>query len=61
MTGKSCWNEFQCLDAKPTGGEKGTGLGLAITKRILDAHNGKIEIESSQDGGTIFRFYLQME
>ena len=36
---------------------KGTGLGLAITKRMIEAHNGKIELET-YPGGTIFEVYL---
>lgn len=32
---------------------EGTGLGLTIVHRILDAHNGHIEVESS-DSGTTF-------
>ncbi len=30
----------------------GTGLGLAIVNRIVDAHNGHLKIESSQEAGT---------
>lgn len=30
---------------------KGTGLGLAITKRIIEAHHGRIQIERSELGG----------
>lgn len=37
--------------------QSGTGLGLAIVKRIIDAHNGKIEIETFP-GGTIFYIFL---
>ncbi len=58
---KKLFSEFQCIEAKPTAGEKGTGLGLTITKKILDAHNGKIEIKSEPDKGSTFRFYLPMK
>lgn len=37
---------------------KGTGLGLAVSKRIIDEHNGKIEVESTPGVGTIFTVKL---
>jgi PAS domain S-box-containing protein len=40
-----------------TKGQEGTGLGLAITRRIVMAHNGKIECESFP-GGTLFKIHL---
>jgi signal transduction histidine kinase len=35
----------------------GTGLGLAIVKKIVDEHNGTVEVESSDQGAT-FRILL---
>ncbi len=40
-----------------TGSDHGTGLGLAITQRIINAHKGKIEVDSFA-GGTIFKIFL---
>lgn len=36
----------------------GTGLGLAISKRIIEAHNGSINILSAEQGNTIFKITL---
>jgi signal transduction histidine kinase len=37
----------------------GVGLGLAIVKKIVDLHNGKIEVLSKVDVGTTFTITLQ--
>jgi PAS domain S-box-containing protein len=39
---------------------KGTGLGLAITYRIIDAHGGRISVESKVGDGTRFLIYLPL-
>ncbi len=37
---------------------EGTGLGLALTRRLIDANNGKIEVESKIGHGSTFRIVL---
>ena len=36
----------------------GTGLGLAIVRKIVDAHDGRIDVSSTPDTGTRFRVTL---
>jgi signal transduction histidine kinase len=42
------WSPFQ------TSKEAGTGLGLAITRKIVEAHGGSIEVNSSPGKGAEF-------
>jgi PAS domain S-box-containing protein len=39
----------------------GTGLGLAITHRIIQEHNGLIEVESEMDKGSIFKVFIPLK
>jgi two-component system sensor histidine kinase VicK len=39
---------------------RGSGLGLAIAKGIIEAHSGKIWVESEEGKGATFKFCLPM-
>jgi len=39
---------------------QGSGLGLAIVRKIVDAHDGRIDLTSSPEHGTCFRVTLPM-
>jgi signal transduction histidine kinase len=41
-----------------TKGSEGTGIGLMITKKIIDEHNGMIEVESKKGSGS--KFFLKL-
>jgi signal transduction histidine kinase len=40
---------------------QGSGLGLAIVRKIIDAHDGRIDIGGRQGGGTTFRVTLPVK
>ena len=52
------FERFFQADGRKTGRRKGTGLGLAICRGIVEAHQGKIWVDSRVEKGTKFSFSL---
>jgi two-component system phosphate regulon sensor histidine kinase PhoR len=50
------FERFYKADRARTG--RGSGIGLAIVKHVVEAHSGKIRVESEQGQGSTFTFSL---
>jgi len=55
------FQKYQQSTSGKTSEHKGTGLGLVISKMIVEAHGGKIWVESEEGKGTTFVFTLPVE
>ncbi len=50
------FQKFSRLSTKPTGGEKSTGLGLIIARQLIEAHGGRLGVDSEPGRGATFWF-----
>ena len=55
---KKIFDRFYQADTSLARRAEGTGLGLSIVKFIVDAHKGKIDVESKSGKGSIFTVTL---
>ncbi|RQV99368.1 hypothetical protein EH221_00250 [bacterium] len=55
---KKLFHPFSGAVSRKTGGEKSTGLGLVISKKIIEAHQGIIQVESKIGEGSLVTVIL---
>jgi signal transduction histidine kinase len=55
---QAVFDDYTTLSARPTGGENSTGLGMAITRRVVEAHQGEVGVESHPGAGSTFWFSI---
>ena len=55
---KRVFLEFEQLDSSYVRQQEGTGLGLALSQRLVEAHGGRIWVESKVGKGSTFTFVL---
>lgn len=55
---RAIFRPFYQADQRLSRTREGCGLGLSIVQQIVDAHRGKVSLESAPGGGTTFELWL---
>ncbi len=55
------FQQYRRAHSAQAGGQHSWGLGLTLVKGVVDAHKGKIRVESEHDSGTSFILELPFE
>ncbi len=55
------FQHFQKLSARPTAGENSSGLGLAISEKMIQAHEGRLNVTSQLGAGATFWFEIPLK
>lgn len=55
------FREFHQVHQTPTRESRGTGLGLCIAKSLIELHDGRIWVESTEGVGTTFHFVVPLQ
>lgn len=54
------FNRYYRINNKESKGSKGTGIGLSLTRELVHLHKGKVELESEENNGAVFKVSLQL-
>lgn len=54
------FERFYRVDKSRSGDSGGTGLGLAIVERIVESHNGEIQVISKEGSGSLFTIKIHL-
>jgi signal transduction histidine kinase len=58
---KKIFDKFYRVSENNATETRGSGLGLTLTKQIIEAHNGKLEVESEVGKGSTFIIRIPIE